>query len=139
MKHSETRAIPVILFLDQNPRISESTLFFFKMLIEQKVSNSLLITYAHTISKLIDYKILVFNPLKTQPKLFLDQFIKDLTLGQALNWKPLNKKALNYEILIIKEYSRWLTKHQDLLKDPQELKLATFISNSYKFLEANCN
>lgn len=137
MKHSQNRHIPVILFLDKKPRISESTLFYFKMLIEQKVSNTLLITYAHAISKLIDYKTLIFYPQKTQPKLFLDQFIKDLTLGKTLNWKPLSKKALNYEILIIKEYSRWLLKHQSLLKHPEELKFASFITTSYQFLEAN--
>jgi site-specific recombinase XerC len=134
MKHSETRTIPIILFLDKTPRISESTLFYFKMLIEQKVSNSLLITYANTISKLIDYKMLIFNSLKTKPQLFLDQFIKDLTLGKTLNWKPLIKKTLNYEILIIKEYSRWLSKHQDLLTNPQEKEFAQFISTSYKVL-----
>lgn len=65
MRHSKNRTIPVILFLNEGePRVSESTLKFCQMLLEQKKSDSLINQYIKVIAKLIEYKTLAYNPKK---------------------------------------------------------------------------
>lgn len=140
IKHpkSQNRTLPVILFKTK-PRqasISEATLKYFLMLSEQKLSNSLLNEYIHIIAKLYDYYHYK-TQLEPHPKLFLDHLTKDLQNPKLSNWKPLKKQAYKHHLMVIKDFSRWLTKHLPLLKDPHEIKFATHIKTSYQFLEKN--
>lgn len=137
LRHNN-RTIPTILFLNEStPRISETTLKFSTMLLNQGKSDSLIHQYVRIIGTLISYKITYYNPLKAHPRLFLEQFIKDITLNNIPNQKPFKKKRISYVIQVIKDFSRWLTKSQDLINDPKELEFAKFISTSYIFLSEN--
>lgn len=131
LKHNN-RSVPTFLYLNEPiPRISETTLKFNTMLLNQEKSDSLINQYTRIIGNLITYKNTHFDPIKTHPRLFLDQFIKDITLNNIPHLKPFKKKRIPYVIQVIKDFSRWLTKNQDLLKDPKELEFAKFISTSY--------
>lgn len=132
---SQNNTIPVIL-LNHTQQISETTLKYSLMLIEQKISDSNLNTYLRVLAKLYDF---YHNqkPKFTYHKLFLDHFIKELQNPKKLTQKPLTKSHFNHHIIIIRNFTKWLITHQNLIKDKNEQQFLTMITVSYKFLEQN--
>ena len=138
LRQSKNRTIPAILFLNPtNPRISESALRYLQMHLEQGKSQSFMRQTIKVIGSIYDYYNLSYKAATGSQRLFLNDFITELTRGQILSWKPLKRTALRYAIYMAKDYARWLSRNQDILTDPQELKWAKMMTSSYKFLESN--
>jgi integrase len=141
-KYKKDITIPTIVILDEiNPRFSNLAHYFVKLNLEQGAPVSTLTHKVRSIASLIDYYEL--NTLKgmtaSDCRLFLDNYSKARINGTVQGWETLSQAQAIKNLHDIEEFSQWVSRHAEVVKDTADEDFANTVKESFTFLNRTQN